>query len=1305
MSDHHVPRPRSRSLAFDPNKLIYDSDLPIVRRRHEIMALLEKQQVLVLCGETGSGKSTQLPKICLEIGRAGMFREKPKLIGHTQPRRIAARSVAARIAEELTQSHGPLAWQFVGSQVRFHDQTGPETRVKLMTDGILLAESQSDPFFHRYDTIIIDEAHERSLNIDFLLGMLKRVLPKRPELKLIITSATIDAVRFAEHFRTTDGLPAPVIEVTGRTFPIDILYRPPGVDAEGEELDPEEAVLRAVNECAEFGRGDILIFLPTERDILETARILRSRRLEGDDAARKSEILPLYARLPTSEQQRIFQKSPHRKIVIATNVAESSLTVPGIRFVIDSGTARISRYSGRSRTQRLPIEPISQASADQRAGRCGRVGPGICIRLYEEKDYAQRSRYTTPEIQRTNLASVILRIKSLRLGAIEKFPFLDPPQRSAVTDGYKTLHEIGALDRPGDDGKVTAIGRRLAKLPVDPRIGRMLLAAEEEGCLPEMMVVAAALEIQDPRERPQEHQQQADAAHEKFLDASSDFLVYLNIWNFYRHLKDTLSRNQLRKGCVRNFLSFNRMKEWSDIHIQLLAEWHEATGSRHDSKRRPEYQDLTGDTEKRELARRLHRSVLTGLLSGIARREDRGEYGTAGGARFLLWPGSVAAKGRKNHHWIVAAERVETTRRFLRTVAPIETGWIEPLAAHLLQRVCLEPHWSRETGYVHAYERVSLFGLTIVPKRRINFGPIDPKQARDLFIQSALVEEEFDCTLPFFEHNRRVLEEAKTLQSKLRRHDLLLGQYARYDFYQRHLPDAVYDHRSLEAWWKEAPEERRRSLFFSLSDICAGEVDQSELRTLFPDRLETPAGTATIEYAFKPGEEDDGLSVLLPLEGIRQWSDDQLGWLVPGMLEQKVVALLRSLPKDLRRPLVPVTDTARSLGRELLRTQGSLEENLARAASRLSGQRITPSDFRQEELPAELRMNVKVLDPEGTVLAQGRSLDTLRKELGVRASEVVLACPDPRWNRDGVTSWDFGVLPESVTLERGGLSISAFPGLRVPETPVTRPSQSVPRDSLGVSLRLFDTREKAERATRLGLVRLFYLKAKREIDTQVAWIPKFEKLNVYAARLREYGNTETSWETKRLIGELIAARALGLDEKPLPRSEGGTAQCFETAGKRLGIAVQEVTRVVVPLFESGFEARLLLEQQKGRFEASRQDASNAMNMLTSGNFLLTTPWLWLKEFPRYFKAVGVRFEKLKNGGEVSDRSAMTALGLYWEQYLDRLAAHEAAGLVDEELATYRWMLEEYRVSLFAQKLGTNIKVSPQRLQKQWEKIR
>jgi len=1318
-------------------KLAFDETLPINERRAEIAETLKANQVVVICGETGSGKSTQLPKICLDIGR-GLY----GMIGHTQPRRIAARSVAARIAEEL----GTPLGKHVGFKIRFADQTSPETLVKLMTDGILLAESQNDKFFEQYDTIIIDEAHERSLNIDFLLGMMRRLVKQRRDLKLIITSATIDAARFAEHF-TVGNKPVPVIEVSGRTYPIDVRYRPMVADDvtesddEADDADPLRAVLKAVDELAAEGPGDMLVFMPTERDILETAKLLRSHTLPGDPL-HKTEILPLYARLPIEQQQRIFKTSAHRRIVIATNVAESSLTVPGIRYVIDTGTARMSRYSARSRTQRLPIEAISRASADQRAGRCGRVGPGICVRLYSEADYNKRDRYTTPEIQRTNLASVILQTKSLKLGAVEKFPFLDPPRSAAITDGYKTLFEIGAID---SEQNLTPIGRQLAQLPVDPRIGRMILAANENGALREMLIIAAALEIQDPRERPHELQEKADAAHQKFLDPQSDFLAYLKMWEFYHSLKEKLSQNQLRKACAQNFLSYNRMREWGDIHLQLLRLQASGFGLQggvskaipKSETRSPKPLPEAQSPKPEALYENLHRSILAGMLSGIAQRDQKYEYNVTGGGKFFLWPGSGIAKetsgfklqasGKSTEAsepeadspksearspkpaWIVSSERVETTRKYLRTVARIEPDWVEPLAGHLVNKSYCEPHWSPETGLVNAYEKVSLFGLTLVPRRRVNYGSINPKEAREIFINCALVDGELSqsaerkaqsakreiqteeklCALRSalcaFRHNQAIREEAKALQAKLRRHDFLLGAGAIYDFYQSRIPDMVYDRPTLERWYKTLDNNGRRNLLMTLGDVAREDIDDAT-SAQFPDSLATLHGTeARIEYTFSPGEPNDGLTVIVPMEGLREVEPSRLGWLVPGLLAQKVEAMLRVLPKALRRPLVPIPDTVKTIVSQMRFGEGSIEETVAQHVSRLAGQRVTITDFASDRLPNELVMNIRVIGSDGKQIAEGRQLETLRKELGVQAAASVAAIDDPVWSRDKVTTWDFGDFPETLEVRRGGMTITAWPTL------IDR------RDS--ISLRLTDSPDKSRRQSRLGLLRLFQLANRKELNTQAQWLPGFDKFKVYAQGLPEF-------ELKREITDLLAARALELDEQPLPRSEGGYNARLQQGKARIGLAVQDVARFMTPLLENFQAVRLLVEQHKNsRYTTTLTDVKSQVNRLFAPGFMSDTNWQWLKEYPRYLNAIVQRFDKLKSGGERHDAESTALLNAWWSRYEERLALHETMGMIDPELETLRWMLEEYRVSLFAQKLGTSIKVSETRLEKQFEKTR
>ncbi|MDR2345765.1 MAG: ATP-dependent RNA helicase HrpA [Planctomycetaceae bacterium] len=1304
----------------------FDVDLPVSICRNQIAKTIQDNQVVVICGETGSGKSTQLPKICLEIGRG-----VKGIIGHTQPRRIAARSVAARIADELQTPLGGL----VGYKVRFDEKISPNILIKLMTDGILLAESQNDRRFNKYDTIIIDEAHERSLNIDFLLGMMKQILPSRSGLKLIITSATIDAQRFADHFsdqKINYGNAVPIIEVAGRSYPIEIIHNSLDYDNfnESDELNTADnnenfnlneivsvsretdipqvsAIISAIEELAEHGSGDILVFLSTEKEIIETKIILDryfiSSKNKAGSRVGQVEILPLYSRLPTNNQQQIFKKSSYRKIILSTNVAESSLTVPGIRYVIDTGKARISRYSPRTRTQRLPIEPISQASSDQRAGRCGRIGAGICIRLYSEHDYLQRPRYTPPEILRTNLASVILQTKSLKLGDIEKFPFIDAPQTSAIADGYKTLFEIGAID---SQNNLTEIGRKLSRFPVDPRIGRMIIEAESNDVLSEMLIIAAVLEIQDPRERPRDQQNKADAAHNQFLDPQSDFIAYLNLWDFYHNIKSKASGSSLRKACKQYFLSFNRMKEWIDVH-QQLQNFTKEYGMK--------IQERKNDIQK--IYEPLHKAILCGELSGIAERSTSVEYNAAASGnsinKFVIWPGSgirklhnakskeqntqnnTADKNNRNENnlnennrnensenkplpmWLLAIERIETERRYLRTAAKINQSWIEPLAKHLIKRIYSEAHWNRETGYVHAYEQTSLFRLVIVAKRRVNYGTIEPETASDIFIRSALVTGEIDTNLDFINYNKELIEEAKSLQAKLRRNDLLKSEDAIYEFYRSRIPaKLVYDKWSLEKWIKS---EKPNNLLMSMSDVCEEDVNTD----LFPDQLKTSDGSHVfdLEYKFSPGESNDGVTLIIHRDELRQIDYSILSWLVPGLVERKIIALLKSLPKDLRRQLVPIPDTAREIVKRLEFGSDEIEKQLAREITKFAGQAINVSDFNLDLLPAELQMNIRVIDNGGKTLTEGRNLNLLRRELGTTNSTVTSLIGDSKWNKSEITKWDFGELPESVPVNRGKSTIKMFPMIS------------------GNQLCLTDSIDRAVSESKLGIVRLFYLSIKREIISQIKWLPEIDKLRIYSHPLPDFHFDEN-------VGQLIAARAFQIESQPIPR----TANEFEIRAKnaqtRLGIATVEVLKVISPLLTEFHNARLAIEKMKNprTKEACEEAKINLMRLVENG-FLLKTDFQMLREYPRFFKAVQIRFEKLKTGNENIDKENMKVLFEYRQQYERKLELHNAAGIIDPELELFRWMLEEYRVSLFAQQLGTSIKVSSQRLEKQFEKIK
>jgi ATP-dependent helicase HrpA len=1241
-------------------KITYDDELPISARRVEIAQAIRDHAVVIVCGETGSGKSTQLPKICLELGRG-----IDGLIGHTQPRRIAARSVAARIAEELGSSLGAD----VGFKVRFTDTTSPRTYIKLMTDGILLAESQHDRFLDQYDTIILDEAHERSLNIDFLIGYLHRLLPRRRDLKLIVTSATIDAARFAQHFATSAG-PAPVIEVSGRTYPVDIRYRPVEPDDDSPHPDWLRGTLSAIDEVGRIDHGDMLIFMPTERDIHETAKVLRGRPLPGDPTGRSTEILPLYARLSVAEQQRVFHPRGKRRIVIATNVAESSLTVPGIRFVIDPGTARISRYSSRSKMQRLPIEAVSRASADQRAGRCGRVGPGICIRLYDAEDYEQRERFTPPEIQRTNLASVILQAKALGLGELEDFPFLDPPRPETVRDGYRTLFELGAID---DAHELTELGRRLARLPVDPRIGRMVLAGVDEGRLHEVLIIAAALESQDPRDRPLDKQQAADECHAQFAHPDSDFLAYLKLWDFFHHLKETLSRSKLERACRQNFLSYVRMREWLDVHRQLLELVEEGGAGPHAraalKARRPAIDDNPAP---------VHRALLTGLLSSVAFRAEGNEYTVAGGVKANVWPGSGAFAGKPK--WIMAAELVETTRKYLRTVARIDPDWIEPLAGHLVNRAFSDPHWDREAAAPFIHERVSLFGLVIVPRRRKRLGPIDPALARELFIRHALVAGEFDSRAACLAHNRALIEQMQSLEDKARRRDLLRDDDAQTDFYEARIPADVFDGQRFERWIKEAERGQPDLLRMSPADLLH-EAEHGVQPEQFPDELRSGEMQLPLDYRYDPTAADDGVTLTVPIEALGQLDRQRLAWLVPGLLEDKIAALVKSLPKSIRTRFVPIPDTARRIAAEIPFGHGVLPAVVAAALTRLSGQPVAPGDFQEDKLPTHLRMNVRVVDAAGHEQAAGRDLAEVRKALGVEATAGLPAIDDARWNSDDLTRWDFGELPAQVELPRGGLTVPGFPAL-------------VDRGE-SVALRLLETAGRAERETRGGLRRLFLLAAGREIKPQVDHLPALGQARLQSAGLPDAGRLRDE------VALLLVDRAF-IGERPFPRDEDSFKRGLTEGRKRLAAAAQEVANLLGALLPAYQGARLAIERTTAATcRYARDDVQAQLDELTAAGFLTRTPWEWLTHVPRYLKAIQLRLEKLTTGRLAQDQRHQADLAPRVKSYRERAASNRELAIDDPHLDQYRWMLEEFRVSLFAQELGTSLTVSAKRLDKQW----
>jgi ATP-dependent helicase HrpA len=1251
----------ARRVAARPERIMYPLDLPVVARRDEIIQTIRDNQVVVICGETGSGKTTQLPKLCLDAG-LGVDR----LIGHTQPRRIAARTVSARIADELGVQVGTT----IGFKIRFTDESRDDTLVKLMTDGVLLAETQGDPLLERYDCLIIDEAHERSLNIDFLLGYLRQLLPKRPDLKLIITSATIDPHRFAEHFADHRG-PAPIINVSGRTYPVEMRYRAPvegdvgDADAQGfTELDMQDEILHAVEELAHEGPGDILVFLSGEREIRETADTLRDRYVNRHP---QTQVLPLYARLSTQEQQRIFETHGHRRIVLATNVAETSLTVPGIRYVVDPGFARISRYSPRTRVQRLPVEKVSQASANQRAGRCGRVAPGVCIRLYSEEDYLARPVFTDPEIRRTDLASVILSMKSLKLGEPGTFPFVDPPEGRFIREGEETLRELHAFD---DQGQLTETGRKLARLPVHPRIGRMLVAGDELGCLDEALVIASFLSAQDPRERPRERQDDADAAHARFADPDSDFGAILKLWKFWRHLSETLSSSRLRKACRESMLSFVRMREWQDVHRQLKDLAHEL-GLR--------------INDKEADAASVHTALLTGILTNIGRKADDGfEFVGAGGNRFAIHPGSHLYQNRPK--WVVAGELVRTTRLYARTAARVQPEWIERAGAHLLTRQHSDPYWDSERAKVFAFEKVSLFGLVLVDRRRVDFGAIDPRNARDIFIHHAMVEGEYATDAEFSRHNARLIDAIRDSESRLRRRDLLADTSARFAFFDRVIPAHVCSGEKFESWRRQAERDDPNVLRMTRADLLS-RVGAEALGALYPDHLTIEGHDLALEYLFEPGEESDGVTIVVPIDLLHRLNPDEFEWLVPGLIDELLQELIRTLPKGVRKSIGPAPDASAACIGLLKYRDGSLAEQLALALREIRGAPIDPGQFDPAQIPAHLRMRYRVIDAHGKTLDSGRELSELQRRLRSQARERLDAIADAAWSRDSITRWDFDALPESVRLKRSGNEVVGYPAL-------------VERNG-SVSMRLLESPEAAREASRLGLRRLFALAIRRDFKVRARDIPQFSRLATLFAPL---GSAETLLDQLlMLIAEALCLR--GVDPMSIRDARAFEAR-LDIAWESFGKARDDVCRLAGEVLGARQVAAIAIDSTKKLIPLyAKTDVEEQLARLAPSDLLASTPMDRLPNLPRYLRAIDLRLAKLVRKGERQDREKFAQVEVFLRAYLLRKGQHEDRGLVDPELETLRWMIEEFRVQLFAQELGVRTGVSIKKLDEQFRKVR
>ncbi|MFI9270184.1 ATP-dependent RNA helicase HrpA [Kitasatospora sp. NPDC052896] len=1235
-------------------EISYPAELPVSQKKDEILAAIRDHQVVIVAGETGSGKTTQIPKICLELGRGVRG-----LVGHTQPRRIAARTVAERVAEEL---RSPLG-EAVGWKVRFTDQVGQDTLVKLMTDGILLAEIQTDRELRQYDTLIIDEAHERSLNIDFILGYVKQLLPRRPDLKVVITSATIDPERFARHFGD-----APIVEVSGRTYPVEVRYRPlldESEDPESDELDRDRDQIQAICEAAQElqaeGPGDILVFLSGEREIRDTADALNKLNL------RFTEVLPLYARLSSAEQHKVFQRSSNRRIVLATNVAETSLTVPGIKYVIDPGTARISRYSHRTKVQRLPIEAISQASANQRKGRCGRTSDGICIRLYSEEDFLARPEFTDAEILRTNLASVILQMTAAGLGDIAAFPFLDPPDSRNIKDGVNLLHELGALDPAEKDvrKRLTPLGRKLAQLPVDPRLARMVLEADRNGCVRDVMVIAAALSIQDPRERPTEKRQAADERHRRFGSETSDFLSYLSMWRYVREQQRELSSSAFRRMCKAEFLNYLRIREWQDIYTQLrtVAKQLGVTVTEPHPDAEPD-------------ADRIHQSLLSGLLSHLGLYDvEKREYGGARGARFAVFPGSGLFK--KPPRWVMSAELVETSRLWARINAKIEPEWVEPLAGHLIKRTYSEPHWEKKAGAVLAYERVTLYGMPIVAQRKVNYGRIDVELCRELFIRNALVEGDWETHHDFFAANRRMLGEVEELENRARRRDILVDDQTLFDFYDARLPEDVVSARHFDAWWKKARHDQPDLLNFEKSMLINDAAD-GITEADYPDHWQQGKLRFKLTYQFEPGSDADGVTVHIPLPVLNQVTAEGFDWQIPGLRAELVTAYIRALPKAVRRNFVPAPDYARAALREVTDRQEPLLPTLERILHRMSGVPIPPEAWDDERVPDHLKVTFRVVDGKRK-LAESKDLEDLRLKLKPKLKETLSSAASGRGiEQTGLTAWpaSLPVLQRTFEQRSRGHSLRAYPAL-VDE-----------RES--VAIRLFDTPEAQQQAMWDGTRRLLLLLTNSPAKSIQGRLGNQAKL---ALSYNPHGSIPALFED---IVACAADRLMTLAGGPA-WDEPAFGKLFDKVRADLYELSADTTIKTAGALIAFHRASTRLKTVSSPVLLSAvNDIKLHLTSLVHPGFVTDSGWQRLPDLKRYLLAVDRRLEALPNHPQ-RDLQQLLKVQEVQRAYGELLAAVPAGRQPSAELRQIRWMIEELRVSFFAQSLGTPSPVSEKRI--------
>ena len=1222
------------------NPIVFPESLPVSQRKAEIEKLLSEHQVIVVAGETGSGKTTQLPKMCLELGLGNLG-----TIGHTQPRRIAARSVAARIAEELQTELSDL----VGYKVRFNDQISDDTQIKLMTDGILLAEIQTDRFLNQYSCLIIDEAHERSLNNDFILGYLKQLLPRRPDLKVIITSATIDVERFSKHFNN-----APIIEVSGRTYPVEVRYRSV---AEEDEQDQLQGILNAVDELQAEGRGDILIFMNGEREIRDTAEALQKQNLKH------TEILPLFARLSAQEQNKIFHPSGLNRIVLATNVAETSLTVPGIKYVIDPGTARISRYSYRTKVQRLPIEPISQASANQRKGRCGRVSEGICIRLYSEEDFNNRPEFTDPEILRTNLASVILQMTSLGLDDIEAFPFVDAPDKRHIQDGVKLLEELGAFEtvqtKSGEKRRLTTIGRQLAQLPVDPRLAKMLLSAVDFGSVYEVMIIVSALSIQDPRERPTEKQQASDEKHRRFADKKSDFLAFLNLWHYVQEQQKELTKNQFRRQCQKDFLNYLRIREWQDIYQQIRLAVREM--------------GLPINSEKAEY-QQIHTALLSGLLSHIGLKEaEKQQYLGARNAHFAIFPNSVLFK--KQPKWVMAAELVETSKLWGRMVAEIEPEWIEPLAEHLTKKSYSEPRWSKSRGAVIADEKVSLYGVPIVAARPVNYGAIDPRVSREIFIQSALVEGDWNTKHKFFKQNQQLIREVEELEHKSRRRDILVDERTLFEFYDQRIGTDVVSQKHFDTWWKKAEKQDPELLNFERSFLINDDAEQVS-KLDFPNFWHQGNLKLKLTYQFEPGTDADGVTVHIPLPLLNQVEMTGFDWQIPGLREELVIALIKSLPKSYRRNFVPAPNYAQAFLGRAVPLEKPLLDTLIYELRRMTGVTVEAEHWNWEQIPSHLKMTFRVVDENGKKIAESMNLDELKFSLKDRVQESISAVADDGIEQSGLHIWSFAELLQCYEQKQRGFSVKAFPAI-VDE-----------KDAVGI--KLFETEFEQAVAMQQGLRRLLLLNVPSPIKYLHEKLPNKAKLGLY---FTPFGRVLD------LIDDCIAC---AVDK--LIADFGGFVWNEEGFDKLRDFVRENVNEVTVDIAQKVEQILTLTHQLnqrlKGKMDFTMAFALSDMKSQISGliyqGFVQKSGYARLPDLLRYLQAIDKRMDKLAQDVN-RDRAAMLRVEQVQQAYQQLLAKLPKSKPISDEVAEIRYMIEELRVSLFAQQLGTKYQVSDKRV--------